>query len=248
MKNICGYIFKTAILLMLIQPLAGQDTLRTYGPRIGIDVARFAYIFADPSEIGAEFSVDFEVYKNIYPVFEIGYSHISESENLFDYTMGGTYARVGIDYNLMPMKDQSIHHSITAGFRYGISIFSHRAENAIIPSDYWGDLIMESYENSLVGNWIELVGGLKTEVASNLFLGWAVRYKILLNPEMDPLVTPRIVPGYGSGKADRGFGITYSISYKIPLFKRYVAAVCLPACEVTSFFFLMPHAFAISLT
>jgi len=220
MKNIFGYIFKTAILLLLIQPMEGQDTLRTYGPRIGIDVARFAYIFADPSEIGAEFSVDVEVYKNLYPVFEIGYSHISESKDLLDYTSGGTYARAGVDYNLMPMKDRSIHHSITAGFRYGVSLFGHRAENVLIPSDYWGNYIMDSYENNLVGNWIELVGGIKAEVASNLFLGWAVRYKILLNPEMDPLVTPWIVPGYGSAMANRGFGLTYSVSYKIPLLKR----------------------------
>lgn len=220
MKNICGYIFSAAILLMLIQPLTGQDTLRTYGPRIGIDLARFAYIFADPSEIGAEFSVDFEVYKNIYPVFEIGYSHISESEDLYDYTLGGTYARAGVDYNLLPMKDRSMHHTMTLGFRYGASIFSHNAENIIIPSDYWGDFIIDSYENSLVGHWIELVGGIKTEVASNLFLGWAVRYKILLNPEMDPLVPPQLVPGYGSGTVARGFGFTYSVSYKIPLLKR----------------------------
>ena len=156
MKNIFGYIFSAAILLILIQPLTGQDTLRTYGPRIGIDLARFAYIFADPSEIGAEFSVDFEVYKNTYPVFEIGYSHISESEDLYDYTLGGTYARAGVDYNLLPMKDRSMHHTMTVGFRYGVSIFSHRAENVIIPSDYWGDFIMDSYENSLVGHWVSI--------------------------------------------------------------------------------------------
>jgi hypothetical protein len=220
MKNISGYIFKASILLMLIQPLTGQDTLRTYGPRIGIDLARFGYIFADPSEIGAEFSVDVEVYKNLYPVFEIGYGHLSEKSDLFDYASGGSYARAGLDYNLMTIKDRSVHHSITAGFRYGISVFTHHAENAIIPSNYWGDYIMDSYEKNLVGNWLELVGGVKAEVASNFFLGWAVRYKILLNPEMDPLMKPRIVPGYGSARENRGFGLTYSVSYKIPLLKR----------------------------
>lgn len=205
---------------MFIQPTAGQDTLRTYGPRIGIDLARFAYIFATPSETGAEFSVDVEIYKNIFPVFELGYNHISESEDLFEYASGGTYARAGIDYNLLPVKDRSVHHNILVGFRYGVSIFSHSVENVLIPSDYWGDFVLDSYENSLTGNWLELVGGIKTEVASNFFLGWSVRYKILLNPEMDPLVPPQLIPGYGSGAENRGFGISYSILYKIPLFKR----------------------------
>ena len=54
MRNICGYIFNGALLLLFIQPLVGQDTIRTYGPRIGIDLARFVYFFADPSQPGAE--------------------------------------------------------------------------------------------------------------------------------------------------------------------------------------------------
>ena len=118
------------------------------------------------------------------------------------------------------MTDRSVHHSITVGFRYGVSIFSHKLEDAFVPSDYWGDLIVNPYENNLTGHWLELVGGLKTEVAPNLFLGWSFRYKFLLNPEMDPYVIPQLVPGYGKGTATRGFGFTYSIFYKIPLFKR----------------------------
>ena len=220
MKNICGCFFRGVLLLILIQPLSGQDTLRTFGPRIGMDLARFAYIFTDPSEIGAEFFVDFEVYKNIYPVFEAGYSRISESGELFDYSSGGPYIRAGIDYNLLDNKDRSIHHSITGGVRYALSVFSHRVENAVITNTYWGDLSLDTYEKALAGNWIELVAGIKSEVATNFFLGWAVRYRILLNPDMDPLVPPRLVPGYGPAASNRGFGFSYSISYKIPMLKK----------------------------
>ena len=220
MKSTYGCIFKGVILLMMIQPLNGQDTLRTYGPRIGIDLSRMAYLFATPSQVGAEFSIDAEIISNFFPVFEMGYTQLSEGTEQFDYASKGTYARAGLDYNLLPVEDRSIHHSIAVGFRYGLSLFSHQANNVLILSDYWGDFILEEYDNNLVGNWIELVGGIKTEVASNLFLGWSVRYKILLNPEMDPLVTPHVVPGYGNGTMDRGFGFTYSILYKFPLIKK----------------------------
>lgn len=220
MKSICGYIFKGVLLLLCFQHLNGQDTLRTYGPRIGIDLSRFAYIFATPSQVGAELTLDAEVFNNIFPVFEMGYSQLSESEDQFDYSSKGSYARAGMDYNLLAVGDRSIHHSITMGFRYGISLFSHQADHVLIPSDYWGDFILASYENKLTGNWFELVGGIKSEVVPNLFLGWSVRYKILLNPNMDPLVTPHIVPGYGNGTADRGFGLSYMICYKIPLLKK----------------------------
>jgi hypothetical protein len=67
---------------------------------------------------------------------------------------------------------------------------------------------------------VELVGAIKTELFPNFFLGWSIRYKLLLNPQMDPLFTPLIVPGYGRGSRDRGIGFTYSVYYKIPLLKR----------------------------
>lgn len=220
MKNISGYIFSMMLLLLLTNTVTGQDTLRTYGPRFGLDLSRFAYLLATPVETGAEVSADVELYKNIYPVFELGYNRISEEGDLFDYTAGGTYARLGIDYNLLPVTDRSEHHTISVGIRYAISRLTHSVEGAVIANEYWGDRMLDSYENSVTGNWFELVGGLKTELVPNLFLGWLVRYKILLNPEMDPLVTPQLIPGYGKGTSERGFGITYSILYKIPLIKR----------------------------
>lgn len=220
MKNISGYFSELLLLLLLAHPVRGQDTLRTYGPRIGIDLARFGYLFADPMQVGAEFSLDAEIFPDIYPVVEAGYNSISDGGGSFDYTSGGMYARLGADYNLLPVKEKSIHHSITAGIRYGISFFSHRAGQVIIQSDYWGDYVLDSYSRRITGHWLELAGGVKTELAANLFLGWSVRYKILLNPQMDPQVTPRLVPGYGPGTGQRGFGFTYHLMYKIPLLKK----------------------------
>ena len=223
MKNISGFISSAVLVLfILIRPvgLTAQDTLRTYGPRFGLDLARFLYILADPSEVGAEFSVDFEAFRNIYPVLEAGYNTISETGDRFDYSAGGTYARAGLDYNILRTKDRSQHHSITFGFRYGMSVFSHRIENIQISGSYWGIYRPQAYENNLTGHWAELVGGMKTELVPNLFLGWSVRIKFLLNPEMDPLMVPELIPGYGTGGESRILGFSYSILYMIPLFKK----------------------------
>jgi hypothetical protein len=233
MKNISGSISKAVYMLLALglfaqvsaqevteQEVSKKDTLRTYGPRFGIDLARFLYILAEPSESGAELSVDFEIYKNIYPVFEAGYNSISESEELFDYSASGTYGRIGLDYNVLPTKNRSLHHSITLGFRYGMSVFTHRSENVLILGDYWDDFEPGPYENNLTGHWAELVGGMKAELLPNFFLGWSVRYKILLNPDMDPLVVPELIPGYGTGGENSKFGFSYSVFYKIPLLKK----------------------------
>lgn len=223
MMSISGYFSKAALLLLILGmgslPLSGQDTLRTFGPRIGLDLAKFLYYFTEPAEYGAEISADFEVYKNLYPVIELGYSNMSDTSALFDYASSGTYARMGVDYNVLSLGDRSVHHTITVGARYGLSIFTQKTENMFIENAYWGDLLIDSYESSLRGHWIELVGGIRAEVLPNLFMGWMVRFKILLNPYMDPNVTPALVPGYGNAANPRAFGFSYTIAYKIPLFK-----------------------------
>jgi hypothetical protein len=197
-----------------------KDTLRTYGPRIGIDLARFLYLIADPPQTGAELNVDFEIFRNIYPVFELGYNNLSDNSEAFSYSSSGSYGRAGIDYNVLSLKDRSAHHTITLGFRYGISLFKQEIEDVLVQNVYWGDYLPEAYENNLTGHWIELVGGMRAEVFTNFFMGWTVRYKILINADGDPLMKPQMIPGYGSGGEDSVFGLTYTLAYKIPLFKK----------------------------
>ena len=220
MKNISGYIFSVLLLLVLSHGLAGQDTLRTYGPRIGVDLARIPWYFTEPPEYGAEISVDAELIRDLYPVIEIGYSTLSLDSISYNYRSGGPYVRAGADYNFLPFRDRSVHHSITAGIRLGISRFSHQADDVSIPGSYWGESFLDSYNNELTGAWLELAGGLKTEILPNFFLGWSARYRILINPGMDPRVPPRHIPGYGNGTENRGFGISYRVMYKIPVLKK----------------------------
>jgi hypothetical protein len=228
MKNISGSICKAVLPVLILalsvavsgQEVSDRDTLRTFGPRFGIDLARFLYLLADPAQVGAEVSADFEIYKNIYPVVELGYNTTSDDNEMFHYESGGRYLRAGIDYNILPVKDRSVHHAITLGLRYGISQFTHKSDNVVIPDNYWGDYYPEPYENSLRGHWLEMVGGMKAEVLPNLFLGWYLRYKFLIKLENDPVMLPEMIPGYGSGGENRVFGISYSISYKIPLLKK----------------------------
>ena len=218
LKSISAFIF--SLLLFNSAEMLSQDTLRTYGPRFGFDLARFAYLLSDPIEIGAEASADFEIYKNIYPVFELGYNSMSFNEEAFSYSSSGTYGRIGMDYNLLPVKDRSVHHSIFLGTRYGISRFKHQAENIIVPNAYWGDLQIDEYSNSMTGQWLEITGGIKAEIMNNFFIGWTVRYKFLLSKGKDEVMSPYMIPGYGKGGSGRAFGISYSIYYKIPLFKK----------------------------
>lgn len=205
---------------MAALPLAGQDTLRTYGPRLGLDLAPFVYYFSVNPVYGAEVSLDAEIVDNIFPVFELGFSTFSDSLKESLYESGGSYVRAGLDYDLYPVQDRSQHHSITIGFRYGLSRFTHGASKITIPSPYWGDLFISSYENGVLAHWAELTGGIKAEILPNFFLGWSLRYRILINRSLDEQITPLLIPGFGNATEGRAFGFSYSLMYKIPLLKK----------------------------
>lgn len=216
----------TALVILLLLSLSGtvglkgQDTLRTYGPRVGFDLAKVAWLFLDPPQRGLELSLDAEVAENIYPVFELGYNSGNITYESYDYSSQGVYARLGADYNLLPLKDRSTHHSISIGFRYALALFEHEATEILITNDLWGDLPAQSYASSPTAHWGELVLGMKAELFPNLFLGWSLRYKILFNRNLDPVMRPDLLPGFGSAMKDSSFGFTYSIFYKIPILKK----------------------------
>ncbi|MBN2698934.1 MAG: hypothetical protein JXR52_08915 [Bacteroidales bacterium] len=217
-RSISGFIF--SLILLSSFKATAQDTLRTFGPRLGIDMARFAYLFADPRQKGTALSLDFEVYKNIYPALELGFNSTAFERETFSYASRGFFGRIGLDYNLLPVKDRSVHHIIYAGTRYGTGLFSHRAEHIITPDNYWGDYVRDEYRNNLTGHWLELNAGIRTEVADNFFMGWTVRYMFLISAGKDEIMTPYLVPGYGRADFNRSAGISYWIMYRIPLIKK----------------------------
>jgi len=224
-RKISGFFSKASGLLLVFLTMGSakalaQDTLRTYGPRIGMDLSRAVFYFTEPRQTGVEASVDFELIRHLYPVFELGYNRLSEQAEGFAYSTGGVYVRAGADYDFLSPDDRSKHHCICAGLRYGFAAFSQKAKDISINSSYWGPYTPEDYQAQLEGHWLELVASMKTEIFSNFFLGWSLRLKLLLNPEMDPRVRPLMIAGYGSGRENRVFGFSYGLYYKIPLLKR----------------------------
>ncbi|MEZ5070424.1 MAG: DUF6048 family protein [Bacteroidales bacterium] len=169
-RNICSCICSAGLLLILSLGAQAQDTLRTHGPRFGVDVLRAAYYFADPSETSLSFFADMEVRPNLYPVVEVGYSRTSVDSALYSYRSSGIYATAGLDYNFLKNADRRIHHSMTLGFRYGISPFRQNLDNVMVPSGYWGDGVTQYQQQGLTGHWVESSGRHESQKSCQFFL------------------------------------------------------------------------------
>jgi len=220
MKKIYVYIFSLLILGGILTRVRGQetDTSKIYGLRLGVDVARAAYLFSSPAEKGLEFSADFEVHPNLYAVFESGYNSTSFSTDYYQYAASGSYFRFGVDYNFLKTPQKPNYHMIYGGLRYGFSPMKEQFTDAVLPSELWGDKSF-SGEYIMTAHWFGLAGGVTVEILQNLYLGWMVQLNFILS-SFDNQPDPFLVPGYGILNDNKAVTIHYSILYTIPFFKR----------------------------
>ena len=199
------------------------------GIRIGVDLVKPILYAIDQNRMGVEASLDLDFRKNLFAVLEGGWERIRLKDSLSHYQGAGPYFRMGIDYNLLKMKNPKDGNAVFVGLRYGFSFLNHRADNIILTDTLWG-----SYQTSLpprlaTSHWAEILFGVKGEVYKNLFIGWSLRLRFVLSRGGADALAPYIIPGYGRStngmQAGGNFYIYYKISFpkkaiKTPSFKK----------------------------
>jgi len=225
MKRILKYFFSLLTILFFVIPTFPQEEpvkekYRIKGPRFGFDLSRLTLYYFEPERTAYEFSADIEVSRNYYPVVEFGIQEINLEKSIYNYQSEGYYFRLGLEYNFQQNLEIDQYEMVFFGFRYGFSKQNHSADNIIIEDEYWGDYIAGSIsESSFYGHWLELSGGIRAELFKNFFVGWVVRGKLLLVKSKHTNMEAYYIPGFGKGNKRLSLGFTYSVYYKIPLFK-----------------------------
>ena len=216
--------FTISFLLITICARGQQDSLRTYGLRLGVDLSRLVMPYLQPNRKDMEFSADMEIRNNLFGVLEGGWNK-SKIDNgpKFQYQSSGYFGRIGIDYNLLTHDYIQENNLAYVGFRLGHAQFQQQASHYQLLDPYWGNVNGSVPLHSLQASWLEFVAGLKVEALKHFFLGWSIRARILLNNQVDPILTPYVIPGYGKGAVKGEFDVNYSIYYLIPLFKRKIS-------------------------
>ncbi len=219
MLRILKYTLALLLLLILLnRPAVGQEAgMRVRGPRIGVDLASLALLYFDPGRMTLTFSADYEAWQDIYPVIEFGYQTVKLEKDIYQYQSNGIFGRLGVDVNLLKYEQTNVYEMFYAGFRYGMSYFTHKANDIVIPDDYF-EGISDAYivENQLNAHWISIVGGVRAELFDNLFMGWSVLANIKLAQVKDTNMVPYNIPGFGKGDRTVSMQINYTIAYRIP--------------------------------
>lgn len=199
-----------------LKPKRTDNFIRMKGIRVGTDLTRpFQDLWTKGNRYGSEFSIDIELWSNLFPVFESGYELMKIKTDYVNYIGKGSYSRLGIDYNFLQAENKNDKNILFAGFRYGFSLARQQVDNYLIDS-YWGPTVGQFGNQNYFAHWGEFLLGIKGEILHNFYMGWTIRGKVKFNQK--DLTIPEIyfVPGYGKAAKKFNLDFTYSVYYNIP--------------------------------
>ena len=230
-------IFFTRTLLVFLIPVSifSQENIvstdsvtskQKYGLRIGLDIYKLVNSSINDNYDGFELNADYRISDKLYIASEIGLTENTEVEEYLNFTSKGTYIKSGIDFN-MYTNWLDMQNMIFAGLRIGYSDFDQTINNYTIydiNNQTWG----QSFINSPIENkdlsslWLELIIGVKAEIFNNLFLGFNLEVKRMINSEIKDNIQNMYVPGFNRTFDGSSFGVGfgYKLSYLLPIIKK----------------------------
>ena len=218
-------ILGSILILLFINSLQGfaqvkkAEVWRYEGPRVGIDLSRFLLpVMQTAKRNGWELQADVPYKGNYFPTFELGMQWFDDQRDGFRYKNSGTYARLGVDVNIVKFESLSDHDFVFIGARYGYSLFNQETSD-IKYSNYWGTLETSVPTHTMNAHWAELVFGMKGEIVRNFFLGWSLRAKFPVAVTNDPNITPYMIPGIGKTSNGVPFDFSFGVYYRFPIFR-----------------------------
>ena len=227
----------TRILLVFLIPVTifSQENIvstdsvtqkQKYGLRLGLDINKLVNSSINNNYDGFELNADYRIGNKLYIASEIGLIENTEDEEYINFTTKGTYIKSGIDYN-MYTNWIDMQNMIFAGFRIGYSNFEQTINNYTIydtNNQIWGQSFINTPINNedLYSLWVELIIGLKAEIFNNLFLGFNLEVKKMVNSEIKNNIQNMYVPGFNKTFEGSSFGVGfgYKLSYLIPIVKK----------------------------
>ncbi len=230
MKYMLKFIFSLALLCVSISGNAQvKDTTAVvyperYGLRVGVDLHRLSKSFYEKDYKGLEIVGDYRLTRRFYLAGELGNEEKTVDDDRLNFTTKGTYFKAGFDYNTFE-NWLDMENMIYVGMRYGISSFSQTLNSYKIydSTNYYGEntVISGTKFNGLTANWIEIIGGVKAELFSNLYLGFSLRLNYLVSNKKPDGFDNLYIPGFNRTYEGKfGAGVNYTLSYFIPIYKK----------------------------
>lgn len=218
------YFFSIVFIFLL--GVEGFAQISRYAPtavRIGGDPGTLGYMLFSEKRGFFEAEADIDIDK-FFIVANYGLSTFKLDEPTYVYENTGTYFKIGPDINFM---NEDPHLNVMFfGLRYATSSFNDKLlydTDAVIQSDTgWPNSRETSSNGNARASWYEMVTGLKIRVVKQLYMGFTMRFKLLMKTKQTEILKPYYIPGFGKNINTSAFGFNYYISYRLPFRKKVI--------------------------
>ena len=200
------------------EPKSPSDSVLFRGFSVHLDIASpLMGIAVDKGVITGELQFDVNLRNKFFPIVELGYASVDHTaDNGARYRAGVPFWRLGLNYNVLKTKredgtEKLNRHYPFVGLRYGMSVVNYDLLSVPVSRDYWGETaeLAWSGRNAYAG-WVELLAGVRVDLAKGFTMGWSVRVKLLLHTALDNNELLWYVPGFG-----RSSGMQFTFNYTI---------------------------------
>ncbi|NDP20755.1 MAG: hypothetical protein GZ091_06715 [Paludibacter sp.] len=193
-------------------------TLLLNGFTVQADIASIvSSILSKGETYSTEGSVQLDIKHKYYPIVEVGFGGANKlSVDNIDFKTNGLFGRFGVDINLLKQKKdaKASNNLFLAGARIGVSNLRYDITNISITDNYWGGAeILNFNDRPATKVWFEIVAGVRVEVFRNVFMGWTIRNKNLLNQDKEGEISSWYIPGFGINSSST-WGFNYTLGYR----------------------------------
>ncbi len=183
--------------------------------RFGLDVARPVANAIQSSRRSYEGAIDYYLRNEVYIVGEGGFGSADYDYPDLSYKSANSFFRVGIDKTLITRLGAGDWDAAFFGFRYGAGFINRQEARYTIFDSVWGNVSGTIPAKSFTAHWVEITGGVRVELIKNVFAGWNVRGRFLLNSRSFLELPPAFIAGYGRGDKTTVFDFNFYLCYAL---------------------------------
>lgn len=183
--------------------------------RLGFDLSKIVLNGINDKVISYEFAADYYLGKDLYAVLDAGWGNARIDYSDLRYDSKSVFLKLGIDKSLFVRKRPDDWGMGFIGIRYGLG----RVDRGTVfysTDDGFGSITGGTIASKqTMAHWLELTGGMRVELWKNLFAGWNIRLKVLMNPAAFGELKPYSIAGYGLGEKNTAFSYNFFLAYAI---------------------------------
>lgn len=192
-----------------------KKTVEAKQLRIGFDVSRPLLNVFYKDRYGYEASVDYYRGNEKYWVFEGGFGGSDIDYDNLKYSSKNSFFRFGFEKSMVPRLYKYDWDYLFFGMKYGMAFINRSEASFTTTDDIWGISAGTIPSKNFTGHWLEINGGIRVEIFKNIFAGYNIRAKFLLNQSPFKELPPAYVAGFGKGEKTTNFDLNFFLLYAL---------------------------------